>query len=580
VKKLRGAIVDGEKEKTALRRARDTAADDMRTSQARSEELSAEMDEVVGQLRNVGDDRRRNKQEERMNEAIDTMKRIFTGVHGKLGDLCRPIQKKYAQAIEVTAGKQMDAIVVDSKQVAAECIRYLKDQRVGTCILLPLNNITSQPIPDRLRTIAGSKYRPCVDLVECDDRFKPAVAYALGATLVCDTLEEAQDLCFTRGEKVKVVTLKGHVIGKSGAMTGGTISKSGGLADRWEEKDVERLRRRKVELEESIAKNKYNAPTRQQQVDLETRFKTLQTRIQFSEADCKVTDEKLGQLQQQKDIKEASHRALVAEIDAVKREIGEMENRLRVVQQQTRQVEAEVFSGFSASVGVTNIREYEDNKLKKHQTLVQKRASVGERKASLAAQLEYETKRDFQGALSRVKGQGTEAKIEISALEDTESELVSSEAKLRKEVEKMTAKLNAIKEDRNGISSRFKSVQNQRAAVVAERDVVAKKISGEEILIEKARSHLHDVLQKAQVDEITLPTIDGGDDTSEKGSEDLRWSGNQSVASSSSGSRGGGRGRQRPSTVGNGEREGSDDTSTKGGASAHFSQGDNAVVIR
>ena len=75
-------------------------------------------------LRDVGDDRRRSKQviqainlfslvscitlwshlidanmqEERVFEAIQNMQRIFTGVHGKLGDLCKPIQKRYAQA--------------------------------------------------------------------------------------------------------------------------------------------------------------------------------------------------------------------------------------------------------------------------------------------------------------------------------------------------------------------------------------------------------------------------------------------------------------------------------------------------
>ena len=73
----------------------------------------------------------RGKQEERMGEAIETMQRIYKGVYGKLADLCRPIQKKYALAVTVAAGKHMDAIVVESKQVAADCIRYLKDQRIG-----------------------------------------------------------------------------------------------------------------------------------------------------------------------------------------------------------------------------------------------------------------------------------------------------------------------------------------------------------------------------------------------------------------------------------------------------------------
>ena len=42
-----------------------------------------------------------------------------------------------------------------------------------------------------------------MDLVESEDVFRSALSYALGSTLVCDTLEEAQELCFTKGEKVK-----------------------------------------------------------------------------------------------------------------------------------------------------------------------------------------------------------------------------------------------------------------------------------------------------------------------------------------------------------------------------------------
>lgn len=55
--------------------------------------------------------------------------------------------------------------------MAQDCIRYLKDQRVGTCTFLPLDNITVKPLSERVRSF-GSKYRPCVDLLECEDAFK------------------------------------------------------------------------------------------------------------------------------------------------------------------------------------------------------------------------------------------------------------------------------------------------------------------------------------------------------------------------------------------------------------------------
>ena len=41
-----------------------------------------------------------------------------------------------------------------------------------------------------------------MDLEESEDIFRPALSYALGSALVCDSLEDAQDLCFTKGEKV------------------------------------------------------------------------------------------------------------------------------------------------------------------------------------------------------------------------------------------------------------------------------------------------------------------------------------------------------------------------------------------
>jgi SMC proteins Flexible Hinge Domain len=42
-----------------------------------------------------------------------------------------------------------------------------------------------------------------MDLVESEEAFRPALSYALGAALVCDSLEDAQELCFTKGEKVR-----------------------------------------------------------------------------------------------------------------------------------------------------------------------------------------------------------------------------------------------------------------------------------------------------------------------------------------------------------------------------------------
>jgi SMC proteins Flexible Hinge Domain len=39
---------------------------------------------------------------------------------------------------------------------------------------------------------------------QCDEKIRPAVAFAVSNTVVADSLEDARDLCFNRNERVKV----------------------------------------------------------------------------------------------------------------------------------------------------------------------------------------------------------------------------------------------------------------------------------------------------------------------------------------------------------------------------------------
>jgi chromosome segregation ATPase len=39
---------------------------------------------------------------------------------------------------------------------------------------------------------------------QCDEKIRPAVAFAMSNTVVADNLEDARELCFNRNERVKV----------------------------------------------------------------------------------------------------------------------------------------------------------------------------------------------------------------------------------------------------------------------------------------------------------------------------------------------------------------------------------------
>ena len=65
--------------------------------------------------------------------------------------------------------------MVENTSVAQECIRYLRDQRVGTCTFLPLDNIVAKPVSERLRSFDQRRYKLCVDLLECEEVYKVSV---------------------------------------------------------------------------------------------------------------------------------------------------------------------------------------------------------------------------------------------------------------------------------------------------------------------------------------------------------------------------------------------------------------------
>lgn len=467
--------------------------------------MKVELHELNMKLSEATDDQRRSKHELKEAEAVEAMKRIFSGVHGKLVDLCRPYQKKYAQAIAVAAGRQMDAIVVESKQVASDCINYLKDQRIGSCVFLPLDNLRVQPIPDRLRSL-GAKYHVCYDLIECEDKFKSAVAYAVGSTMVCDSLEEAQELCFVKNEKVKAVTLKGHVIGKTGAMTGGSNLREN--QDRWRDKEIDEWRTRKQEIDEFLSLHSKSLLDRQNIIELENNYQITQSKLQFTQAEYEIVQQKLIDIQKQMKQKSLDIKAIEKEIETQQEKLTQQTQLFNDIQQGIDQIENQIFNNFSAQLGITNIRQHEEKMINKHQELFNKRKSINERQTDLKTHLEFESKKQFKIVEKRVQTQLNQVDQDIAIKQNENTTLLQKQETLNKSVAKLTKDVNSMKKERNQRNESMKEYQMKKHKLSKEKNSFLNQLSIEEIGFEKLRAQLHEILQKAQIEEIVLPTVD------------------------------------------------------------------------
>jgi len=142
------------------------------------------------------------------------------GVHGTISDLGKA-PKEYATALNVAAGNKLHFVVCDNDQIAADGIRYLKEERLGRVTFLPLNKLKPPTLPP-LKEPGVVDY--AVNLLEYDPKFDRAFGVALGTTVVVDTLERARKLI----GKYRMVTLEGELLEKSGAITGGATRKQTG----------------------------------------------------------------------------------------------------------------------------------------------------------------------------------------------------------------------------------------------------------------------------------------------------------------------------------------------------------------
>src|SRR4030043_11882 len=172
-----------------------------------------------------------------MAEAVDQVRRGYTnavstildardkgaikGVHGTVAELAE-VDEDYETAVNVAAGSRMQAIVVDSDAVAAECISYLKKSKIGRATFLPLNKMVDGRPRGKAILASKSSVGFAIDLVKFDEKYRTAFWFVLGDTVVVKNLDEARKLM----GGVRLVTLEGELAEASGAMVGGTLEKN------------------------------------------------------------------------------------------------------------------------------------------------------------------------------------------------------------------------------------------------------------------------------------------------------------------------------------------------------------------
>ncbi len=171
------------------------------------------------------------------NTAISSImknKKKFGGVFGTVAQLGQ-VKKKYAEALEAAAGARTNYLVVDNDKTAAECIAYLKSNKLGRASFIPLNKIrTSAGIGAEYKKLArlDGVHDFAINLISYKSQYKKAFEYVFGSTLIIEDMGTARRVGIG---KAKMVTLDGNIAEASGVMKGGFRGKRRGAG--FQEKD-------------------------------------------------------------------------------------------------------------------------------------------------------------------------------------------------------------------------------------------------------------------------------------------------------------------------------------------------------
>ncbi|KAL3685453.1 hypothetical protein R1sor_003475 [Riccia sorocarpa] len=428
--------------------------DKHRKAKTRYESLKAKVDELEVQLRELKADKRESERDAKVSEAVQSLKRLFPGVHGRMTDLCRPTQKKYNLAVTVAMGKFMDAVIVEDDVTGKECIK--------------------------------------------------ALVYAVGNTLVCDNLEEAKVLSWGQ-ERHKMVTLDGILLAKSGTMTGGVSGGMEARSQKWDARAVESLKKKKEAYETEMSELGSIREMQSKEADISARISGCERKMHYSEIEKKGLELKLKQLSDERSTIEREINRLTPGIEQLREVIADRSRTMSKLETRVNEIVDRIYKDFSESVGVANIREYEENQLRAAQELAERRLSLNSQIAKIKNQLQYEQRRDTDAPLRKLSETLNSLRNELVRAETSEAELKAATDETAAQLEELKRAQQEHKLKADAVEEQVQELKKQGSNDTASLGKLKRQMTAKETQIEQLNSSRQEVLENCELDQIRLP---------------------------------------------------------------------------
>ena len=492
----------------------------LRVARVRTE-LEEKLQDVLSKLVEAESGRQQNEKQLRLKETVATLKRTYPGVKGRLSELCKPKQKKYAEAVSTVLGRHFDAVVVDNEKTAKDCIQHLRDQRSGQATFIPLDTIQVKPVNSNLKGMHRGM-RLAIDTIEFDNAFERALLYACGNAIVCDDLATAKYICYERGVEAKAVTLDGTVIHKGGLMTGGR-GPGQQNARRWEDAEVENLRKLKDNLLAEFDKLPKGHRRNVEEETLQGELTGLEQRLAYAKDEVKALERNIDSKSKELDFARRQLDEAKPKYEEKAQELETVKENLREFQDAVAEVEDGIFAEFCQRLGYDNIRTYEAQQGSLQREGAQKKLEFQTQKSKLEYQIKLEQGRlqDTRERITVLETRGNQHQTLITELE-AEKESMQNELdtlnaeldQLREQVDQQKAKYakkaEKVAEQRHEVQKRNKNVEG-----------TLKAVNGLEAEIQRNAADKYALLRRCKLEDIKIPLEEDSADLEQLPIDDL-----------------------------------------------------------
>lgn len=354
----------------------------------------------------------------------------------------------------------------------------MRDQQIGQATFIPLENIQVKPTDEKYRSIIKG-CRMAIDVIQFSPKFERAFLFACGNTLICDDLATARAICYEKHQKIKAVTLDGTVIHKAGMITGGRADDILSGSQKWEEKELGKLRQLKDQFESQLEELGKNKRSLLSQEKLSAEITTIESCITGHIQDLATVSRKLqsiteetAHISQQYQSERKNYSNALEVIASLQKEILKLEESLHLK-------EDEFFKAFCQKAGIRNIRDYELDSLKVSHEISEKRMLFAKQLARLETEILFsdDNLKGTRVKLNRLQTQIDADHVELQRLDKERKKIVSQYEAIKDEIGGLQEKINDVADDlkRNNtliIELRRKHQENLREAESLSKELI------------------------------------------------------------------------------------------------------------